>query len=341
MRLGGWVAVPLAGAMLAGGLESRAAAQTFEALGARALGMGGAFVAVADDATAVYWNPAGLATGDFVSLVAEWQIHEAGPGDDTSVGGAACDGSAAFVGVATPPLGLAYYRLRSSVAGSPRPAGGSVSGRPGEDPVDLRSLVTHHWAATLVQTVVDGVTVGASLKLVRGVAADGVVASGRPLGELADEAARLDGNGQNAADVDVGALAVVGRVRVGLVARNLLAPAFETPSGEALGLERQVRVGGALSPSDRVTLAVDADLTRASSPWGDRRMVAAGGEAWWLERRLAVRAGVRANTLDERRVAGAAGLSVAVASGVYVDAQVTGGGGVADRGWGVSARVAF
>src|SRR5690349_19445035 len=28
--------------------------------GARALGMGGAFLAVADDATAAYWNPAGL-----------------------------------------------------------------------------------------------------------------------------------------------------------------------------------------------------------------------------------------------------------------------------------------
>src|SRR5438552_4125808 len=28
--------------------------------GARALGMGGAFYAVADDATAAYWNPAGL-----------------------------------------------------------------------------------------------------------------------------------------------------------------------------------------------------------------------------------------------------------------------------------------
>ena len=42
-----------------------------EVLGVRAQGMAGAFVAVADDATAVYWNPAGLGTGDFVSLVLE------------------------------------------------------------------------------------------------------------------------------------------------------------------------------------------------------------------------------------------------------------------------------
>lgn len=40
-------------------------------VGSRALGMGGAFVAVADDATASYWNPAGL------SLVRELQISAA------------------------------------------------------------------------------------------------------------------------------------------------------------------------------------------------------------------------------------------------------------------------
>ena len=38
-------------------------AQTFGGVGTRAEGMGGAFVAVADDASAVYWNPAGIATG--------------------------------------------------------------------------------------------------------------------------------------------------------------------------------------------------------------------------------------------------------------------------------------
>jgi hypothetical protein len=38
-----------------------AGATEFAPVGARAQGMGGAFVAVANDATAVYWNPAGLA----------------------------------------------------------------------------------------------------------------------------------------------------------------------------------------------------------------------------------------------------------------------------------------
>ena len=32
-------------------------------------GMAGAFVAVADDATAVYWIPAGVGTGSIVSVV--------------------------------------------------------------------------------------------------------------------------------------------------------------------------------------------------------------------------------------------------------------------------------
>lgn len=53
---------PLVLACLAGGAQATKLAGEFFAtgLGARALGMGGAFCSVADDASAAYWNPAGL-----------------------------------------------------------------------------------------------------------------------------------------------------------------------------------------------------------------------------------------------------------------------------------------
>ena len=50
-----------------------AAAQPFESSGVRAQGMGGAFVAVADDASATWWNPAGLPGILIVDGVFEWQ----------------------------------------------------------------------------------------------------------------------------------------------------------------------------------------------------------------------------------------------------------------------------
>ena len=59
-----------------------ASAQTFETFGTRAAGMGGAFVAVADDASAVYWNPAGLALGgSYFSLVLDYNQGKAEPED--------------------------------------------------------------------------------------------------------------------------------------------------------------------------------------------------------------------------------------------------------------------
>ena len=44
-------------------IAASAFGQAYSPIGARATGLGGAWVAVADDATAVHWNPAGLALG--------------------------------------------------------------------------------------------------------------------------------------------------------------------------------------------------------------------------------------------------------------------------------------
>ena len=70
-------------------------AQQYESVGIRAQGMAGAFVAVADDATASWWNPAGLAT----SLSFADVIVEAG------------DGGHWGIALGFPSLGLSYYRL--------------------------------------------------------------------------------------------------------------------------------------------------------------------------------------------------------------------------------------
>src|SRR6185503_18003875 len=89
-----------------------ASAQIYESVGTRAQGMGGAFVAVVDDATATWWNPAGLATGAYFSSVIErgrtTEPAEAGPG------GPAWRGSTSAYAIVFPALGLSYYRLRIS-----------------------------------------------------------------------------------------------------------------------------------------------------------------------------------------------------------------------------------
>lgn len=289
------MAVSLAGMGLFGG-AGECAAQGVESLGVRALGMGGAFVAVADDATATYWNPAGLATGVIVSAVAE----------RTQTTGGQPDGSGTFVGLALPPLGVSYYRIRS-----PRvlPSGAAAS------------LVTQQVGATLVQSIGEVLDVAGTIKYVHGSAGAGT--------------------GNDTVDADLGALAHVGQFRAGLVIRNLREPSFDAPAQpDALTLDRQVRAGVAWQFAQApTTLSCDVDLTRTNTGLEVRRHLAVGAEHL-LTPRLAVRGGFRLNTVDDARPAGSAGVSVAVRS-IWVDAQVTRGGQLADRTWGISARMGF
>jgi hypothetical protein len=119
-----------------------AAAQDAPAPGVRAAGMGGAFTAVADDGSAAYWNPGGLASGAFFSLVLDHNAQD--------------DGNATLLTLGTPPLGLSYYRTAT-----------------GRATADRNSLVAHHAGVTFVQSLADRVAVGATVKVVRGSARAG------------------------------------------------------------------------------------------------------------------------------------------------------------------------
>src|SRR5687768_9982445 len=87
---------------------SAAGAQAIETVGERAMGMGGAFVAVADDSSATWWNPAGLAAGPFldISLVRSITAVETGPPARRDRGSG--------LSIGTPPFGFSYYRLRAT-----------------------------------------------------------------------------------------------------------------------------------------------------------------------------------------------------------------------------------
>ena len=317
-----------------------AAAQTFETLGTRAAGFGGAFVAVADDASAVYWNPAGLASGAFFSLVIDRATAQAKP-DDPWAGGSR---SGVVIALAAPALGLSYYRLRRTTTRAPDATTAELTDvRNNGQPAGIRvdTLITHHAGVTLVQSLSDAIAVGTTLKIVRGIAASGVFA-GATRDELLDHE-DLIGRGSNTVDADVGLMASLGIVRAGLTLRNLREPEFQSAgAGAALKLNRQVRAGIAFLPLQKWLMAIDFDLTREPDPRGDTRNLAAGVEGR-VHRRATARGGFRVNTLAEagRRTVLSLGGSFAVFASTFVDAQVTGGSRDGDRGWGVSGRVLF
>jgi hypothetical protein len=320
--------IRLAGFVLASLIVSSsiASAQSIETMGVRALGMAGAFVAVADDATAIYWNPAGLATGDFFSAVVARDTRV--PANEAPAD-RAVRGAATAVLIGTPPLGAGYYRLRTT----------GIARAGAEGGWEARSLVADHVAVTLVQSLGEYLNVGASLKAIRGAAGTDFLpdASIEP---ALDRAGDLAQGGRTRVDLDLGAIVRFARVRAGLVVRQATRPRFEAEGGASIALPRQVRAGVAAFPRPGTIVAADVDLARTTTVDGERRAVAFGAEQR-LGSRLLVRGGTRVQTVGAARPSGSAGLSVAVTALLWVDARVTRGSSSLDDGWGLGLRARF
>ena len=304
------------------GTAGHAAGQTFEGPGSRAQGMG-AFVAVADDASAVYWNPGALARGAYFSLLIDRSDADTPASDATR----AARRSSWLVALTTPAVGLSYYRQRHAAA---TPANDAEASR-------VESLVTHHTGATLVQSLTDTIAVGATAKLVRGVAQ---VVTGR--GQAAALLEDLErGTAGTDVDVDLGLMAAGSLLRAGLTVRNLLQPEFETAGGEALRLDRQARVGLAVLLTQEWAAALDYDLTRNRGPFGDVRSLAIGAEGR-LARRAVARGGLQFNTAGgDRNPSASLGASYAVFGALLIDAHFSRASDGGFRGWGVAGRVGF
>lgn len=311
-------------------------AQIVEAVGERALGMGGAFVAVANDSSATWWNPAAQADGPFFDLSIGRAVTDQDkrlPAGRTRVSG---------FSLTTPVIGIGVYRVVA--AGAIATAGGGADGRQDEEaPAELQAWRGTSIGASLVQTLVDGTHVGATLKYVRGRRAVGPAGPGLAFGDALDNAEDLEGGRtEGTFDLDVGALAVAGALRLGFVVRNLREPSF---GDGAYVLPRQARVGMAIATEQiggpPLTLSVDIDVMSYRIDQGARRMVAVGAEQWLAGRRLGLRAGARFNQVGAGERALTAGASVALRRGSFLEAHVVSGGTPGERGWGAGVRTSF
>jgi len=313
--------------------SATASAQSFDPVTTRAAGMAGAFVAVTDDASAVYWNPAALASGAVFSLLIDRTSGEATLDEPVDSRGGSRSGT--ILALSTPPFGVTYYRLRSTwISPSPTQNGMSVS----------ETLITHNTGTTLVYSLTSNLSIGATLKLVRGIATSTEVPTGS-IDDLLEEANDLEGEATNKFDADVGISAVVGTLRAGLTMRNVGSPKFDAAGGgPPVQLERQARAGVGLTSPMGFLVALDVDLNTVRGPIGNVRDLALGTEARVLPRAFA-RGGFHMNTLGNEPGGHAptysVGGSFAALTSLWIDAQATLGSEAGSRGWGVAGRVAF
>jgi len=284
-------------------LATSARAQGDPPVGLRAAGMAGAFTAVADDATATVWNPAGLASASFFSLAID--------------GNSFAHRSALFAGMATPPLGVSYWRTATAELDNSR-----------------NTFVAHNFGVSLVQSLGDtGVAIGTTLKLVRGVVSTEEEPS----------------TASTKFDADAGVMVSGGLGQIGLTVRNLTRPAFRIPgtAGGTIQLDRKVRGGVSVHVNDRTTIAGDVEFTKATALSGTWRDAAIGVEMQPFDSRTWVRGGLHWNTAGGgSRGSGAApiaafGASYAIHGALMAEAQASVGSAKGNRGWGVGVRIAF
>ena len=128
--------------------------------------MAGAFVGVADDATAVYWNPAGVATGAYRQLCpgCHGQEIRAGRRRRPAAGERHTE---RIVALSAPAVGLGYYRRSMAADDAATPA---VTGPPSREEVrrSVQALTTSTVGVSLVQSMKSTSWSAVTLKFVHG-----------------------------------------------------------------------------------------------------------------------------------------------------------------------------
>ncbi len=309
--------------------------------------MAGAFVAVADDATATWWNPAGLATGALfdVDILRQntWRPRDV----DTAArsGLPAEQDTLTGFAAAYPALGLSYYRFRIRQETPSSSTDTTATGRQqgGLAGVSFQALNLAQYGVTMGQSVGPYLVLATTLKLMRAdMASEDVAADQASFGQVKS----LQGDKtESHAGLDLGVMAHAGPVRLGLTVKNLHAVTFGE-GATAQTLAREVRAGAAVTTRrdglwNGFTVAGDWDLTRAATVFGQERRIAIGGETWLLQRHLGVRGGWSTDISGESPNTLSGGLSVTVWTGTYLEGFVASGADSGLKSWGTDLRLTY
>ena len=313
-------------------------AAEFAIVGPRAVGMGGAGVAVTTDSLATYWNPAGLAMSQTVDLRVQGSaqlidrlsvidtvkhINDLDknnpantpqaqalanklnqPGASVSGIGAAglyfkgYWGNSAF-GFNVSDVATSGGFLNTPISVAQNGNSFQVNGQ-----LAVRGLEARQAALSYAYAFADRTfAIGATVKAIQGAAYTGLL----DVNKANDNDNIKDSFGKaklsTAVSFDVGAVfRPTSWLRMGIVGKDLNAPTFDAPDGSQFKLGPQVRGGIAINPDSSLTLTFDGDITSNKTlvPGLKSRVLSAGAEQTILGDFLALRIGVLKNVEDAK-----------------------------------------
>ncbi len=318
-------------------ISTQALALEFVTVGPRAMGMGGAGVAITTDSLATYWNPAGLAMTQTVDVriqggvqvidrlgIAD-AVHDLENFNETDISAAnqakaqdiaarinrdgatiSINGSAGlyFKGhLGEHAFGFNVSDVATGGAFVSTPATATLTGPTvrlaGE--MALRGLEARQVAFSYAYAFSDKTfSFGVTGKFIQGAAYRGST----PLTGGTDVSI-TDNFGKatisTAFGIDVGAIYRPSSwLRFGLVAKDINQPTFDTPGGEELKLSPQVRGGVAVNPYSSLTLTADVDATSNKTfiPGVKSQVLSVGAEQTIFSQFMSFRLGTFKNMKD-------------------------------------------
>jgi len=310
----------------------------FAIVGPRAVGMGGAGVAVTTDALATYWNPAGLAMQQSVDIRAQAsaQLIDRGDVKDTLDDINSIDltnpanqarlqgllntlnsGTVSAVGAAglywkgyfgDQAFGFNISDVATGGEFAPTPLTATcipspctVTGQLAVRGLEARQAVFSYAYAFAERTV----AIGATAKIIQGAAYNASVSVFQSNGDISFREDLGKPEISTAIGIDVGAIyRPASWLRFGVVGKDLNQPTFDAPGGQEFKLVPQVRGGVAVNPYESLTIAFDGDITSNKTlvPGIKSRVLSLGAEQTLPAEFISLRVGALKNVEDAKSI---------------------------------------